>query len=195
VPERATLLAGLVAAVVAVSPPVDARTADSLVWHMAQHLVLLTVAAPLLVLAGLRRWDAPVRAVPLPVVLALVGAHVVVVTAWHLPPLFDGAERSLPLHVVEHLSFLAAAAALWWAAGLGARPAPPVVALAVFVASLPGIALGAAMTLATEPWYSSYPSLADQQVAGALMWGIGGAATVLCGVLSLVRSLGREALA
>ena len=125
-PERPTLLAGLAAAVLAVSPPVDGRAADSLVWHMAQHLVLLAVAAPLLVVAGLRRWDAPVRTTSLPVLLALVGAHVVVVTAWHLPPLFDGAERSLPLHVVEHLTFLASAAALWWAAGLGSRPAPPV---------------------------------------------------------------------
>jgi cytochrome c oxidase assembly factor CtaG len=195
VPERATLLAGLAAAVVAVSPPVDARAHESLVWHMGQHLVLLAVAAPLLVVAGLHRWDAPVRPIPLPALLLLVGLHVVVVTGWHLPPLFDGAERSTPLHVVEHLSFVGSAAALWWAAGLGSRPSPPVAALAVFVASLPGIALGAAMTLATEPWYPAYPSLADQQVAGALMWGVGGAVTVLCGVLSLVRSLGREATA
>lgn len=194
-PERATLLAGVAVAVLAVSPPVDARAHDDLVWHMGQHLLLLVLAAPLLVLAGLRHWDAPVRAVPLPLLLTLVGASVVVVTAWHLPPLFDGAERSLPLHVVEHLSFLASAGALWWAAGLGSRPSPPIAALAVFVASLPGIALGAAMTIATEPWYDSYPSLAQQQVAGALMWSVGGAATVLCGVLSLVRSLPREALA
>jgi cytochrome c oxidase assembly factor CtaG len=59
----------------------------------------------------------------------------------------------------------------------------------VFVASLPGIALGAAMTLAPSTWYSSYPSLTDQQVAGALMWSVGGMATVLCGVVSLARSL------
>jgi cytochrome c oxidase assembly factor CtaG len=188
--DRLVLGAGGLAAVLAVSPPVDARTHESLVWHMSQHLVLLAVAAPLLVLGGLRTWRAPVRPGSLPVLVALVGVHVVVMAAWHLPPLFDAAERSVPLHVAEHLSFLAAAGCLWWAAGLGARPSPPVVALAVFVASLPGIALGAAMTLATEPWYSSYPSLVDQQVAGALMWSVGGAATVLCGVLSLVRSLG-----
>jgi cytochrome c oxidase assembly factor CtaG len=114
---------------------------------------------------------------------------------WHAPRFYDAADRPVALHVVEHLSFLAAAGALWWAAGLGSRPSPPIAALAVFVASLPGIALGAAMTIATEPWYDSYPSLAQQQVAGALMWSVGGAATVLCGVLSLVRSLPREALA
>lgn len=188
-PERATLLAGLAVAVAAVSPPVDALTHDSLAWHMAQHLVLLGVAAPLLVLAGLRTWRSPGPPVPLGVAVGLVLVQVVVVTLWHVPVLFDAAERSVPVHVVEHLTFVASAAGLWWAAGLGSRSAPPVVALAVFVGSFPGIALGAAMTLAGSPWYASYPSLADQQVAGALMWGVGGTATVLCGVLSLARSL------
>jgi cytochrome c oxidase assembly factor CtaG len=189
VSNRLVFGAGGLVAVLAVSPPVDARTTESLVWHMGQHLLLLAVAAPLLVLGGLRIWRAPMRPVSGLVLFTLVSAHVVVVAIWHLPPLFDGAERVLPVHVAEHLSFLAAGAGLWWAAGLGARPASPVAALAVFVASLPGIALGAAMTLASGPWYESYPSLVQQQVAGALMWSVGGAATVLCGVLSLVRSL------
>ncbi|MCU1376162.1 MAG: cytochrome c oxidase assembly protein [Actinomycetia bacterium] len=187
--DRLVFAAGGLAAVLAVSPPVDALAHENLVWHMAQHLVLLVVAAPLLVLGGMRAWRAATRPVPLPLVVTLVAAHVVVVAAWHLPPLFDATERSLPLHAAEHLSFLAAATGLWWAAGLGTRPATPVASLAVFVASLPGIALGAAMTMATQPWYQQYPSLIDQQVAGALMWSVGGAATVLCGVLSLVRSL------
>jgi putative membrane protein len=187
--ERLLLVAGIGAAFLAVSPPVDARTHDSLTWHMGQHLVLLGVAAPLLVLAGMRSWRPTTAAIPVPVALGLVLVHVVVVTVWHVPALFDAADRSIPVHVAEHLSFIAAAAALWWAAGLGSRPTHPIVALAVFGASLPGIALGAAMTLAPSPWYAAYPSLIDQQVAGALMWSIGGMATVLCGVVSIARSV------
>ena len=79
------------------------------------------------------------------------------------------------------------------AAGLGARPAPPVAALAVFVASLPGIALGAAMTLATEPWYSSYPSLADQQVAGAVMLLIGTPLVIAAVSVLFFKQMGRDA--
>jgi cytochrome c oxidase assembly factor CtaG len=182
-------VAGIAAAVAAVSPPIDVRAHDGLTWHMAQHLVLLGVVAPLLVLSGMRAWRPPATPVPLGLALVLVLGHVLVVMAWHLPPLFDAAERSVPVHVVEHLSFIGAAVALWWGAGLGARAASPVVALGVFVASLPGIALGAAMTLAPTTWYSSYTSLPDQQVAGALMWSIGGMVTVVCGVVSLARSL------
>lgn len=186
----ALALACLVAVAVAVSPPVDAATGDDLVWHMAQHLVLLVVAAPLGVLATMPRWRTSARPLGLPAVAALSILHVVVVTGWHVPALFDAAERHLAVHVAEHLSFLAASAALWWAAGLGRRPAPPVAVVAVFVASLPGIALGAAMTLSTSPWYASYPSIVEQQVAGALMWSIGGAATVLCGALCVARAVG-----
>jgi cytochrome c oxidase assembly factor CtaG len=63
--------------------------------------------------------------------------------------------------------------------GLGAaRPRGGAVA-AVFVAALPGTALGAALTLAAKPWYPDYPSLADQQLAGVVMWGFAGLAYVL----------------
>src|SRR5207244_2626764 len=106
---------------------------------------------------------------------------VAVVTMWHLPPLFDAANDHVPVHVAEHLSFIAASAALWWCAGLGRRPAPLLATVVVFAASLPGLALGAAMTLSTTPWYAAYPSISQQQVAGALMWSLGGLGTILCG--------------
>ena len=35
------------------------------------------------------------------------------------------------------------------------------------------------MSFATTTWYASYPDLADQQVAGVLMWGPGGMAYAL----------------
>jgi cytochrome c oxidase assembly factor CtaG len=48
--------------------------------------------------------------------------------------------------------------------------------LALFVAAVPGTFVGFGMTFATSPWYESYPHLSDQQLAGVLMWGPGGAA-------------------
>ncbi len=55
--------------------------------------------------------------------------------------------------------------------------------IAVFVTTLPATALGILMTLAATTWYAPYghgaTALRDQQVAGAIMWGFGGVATVV----------------
>jgi cytochrome c oxidase assembly factor CtaG len=77
---------------------------------------------------------------------------------------------------------------LWAAVAAPARRGVGV--LALFAATLPATALGAALTLSGHPWYSSYPSLADQRVAGALMWaaasvpGLAGAALLFAWWLS-----------
>ena len=52
----------------------------------------------------------------------------------------------------------------------------------LFAATLPLALLGLGMVLATTRWYPAYPdSLVDQQVAGSLLWGAGGAIAVLQG--------------
>ncbi len=57
--------------------------------------------------------------------------------------------------------------------------------LAVFLSSLPATALGLLMTVSATAWYAPYghgdTALARQQVAGAVMWGLGGIALVVCG--------------
>jgi cytochrome c oxidase assembly factor CtaG len=54
--------------------------------------------------------------------------------------------------------------------------------LAVFVTTLPATALGLLMTIGTTSWYAPYghgaSAVRNQQIAGAVMWGIGGIATV-----------------
>ena len=174
--------------VASVSPPVDHLADEDLMWHMSQHLVLLLIAGPLLVLAGMTTWRGE-HPLPLSAVVAGAIANIAAVTAWHIPVLFDLADRVTAVHIVEHLSFVAASAALWWCAGLGRRPAPLAATVVVFVASLPGIALGAAMTLSATPWYDLYPSVTQQQVSGSLMWSIGGLGTIACGVLSFSRAV------
>ncbi|MGI9034120.1 MAG: cytochrome c oxidase assembly protein [Acidimicrobiales bacterium] len=178
--SRWLVAGGLASAVVAIGPPLDGAAEHSLTAHMAQHVVLMVVAAPLvaagarapqLVAARDRHWATWA--------LGSLVVQAVVMWAWHAPVPYDAALSHEPLHAVEHLSYLVTAAAFWWCVGVGSpRPRGAAVPV-VFVAALPGSALGAALTLAGHPWYRAYPTMADQQLAGVVMWGFGGLAYVL----------------
>jgi cytochrome c oxidase assembly factor CtaG len=207
--------AALATCAAALLPPLAAQADHSLVAHMVQHVLLLVVAAPLLALgaplptllwalpARGRRWASVpwrralrshARQWPAWVAGTLLVASVVMV-AWHAPALYEAALRHEALHALEHVSFLATATALWWSVGVGSgRPKGAAVAV-VFVAALPGTALGAALTLAGRPWYAGYPSLGDQQLAGVVMWGFAGLAYVLMAAVlfgAWLRGLERE---
>jgi len=177
--RRWALLGGGLAAALAVSPPVDAAGEHSLVAHMVQHLVLVTVAAPALGFGvpwapGRRRWG--------PWMAAGVVVSSLALWVWHAPALFDAAERHVGLHVLEHVSFVATSTLLWavaWGPGGWRRARAGVGVFALFAATLPATALGAALTLTGHAWYAAYPSLADQRIAGALMWAAGSAPGLL----------------
>jgi putative membrane protein len=191
--------AGWCATAFALLPPLDTAAGHSLTAHMVQHVLLLAVAAPLLaagnplpaVLWALpASWRAPALARARRLAssrhrrwatwaTAALLAQTVAMWGWHAPALYEAALRQPALHALEHATYLATAAAFWWAVGLGnGRPRGASVLL-VFAAALPGSALGAAMTLAATPWYPTYPSLADQQQAGVVMWAFSGLAYVL----------------
>ncbi len=189
---------GLIALTTALVSPLDPLGHTLFSAHMAQHLVLILVAAPLLAvsraalafsLALPRRWrrawrsferGATVRAVTHPVVV--VALHAVALWAWHLPSLYELAIRNETAHIAEHLSFFATAIGFWT---LVAHSGPrgrmgrfPAVGI-VFVTLLQGAALGAILTFAGSPIYSVHSAgalawgltpLEDQQLAGAIMW-------------------------
>ena len=115
--------------------------------HMAQHLLLTSVAAPLLALGGIgsvlaaalpRRARPPLARTGLAVrrrpgavagiVVAAALAHAVALWAWHLPAAYDLAVRQDLAHLLEHASMLLTAVLLW-AAALGSRRARALVAL------------------------------------------------------------------
>jgi len=127
----------LVVIVVALNSPLD-KLSEQLFWaHMIQHVLLIAVAPPLLVLArpwsrlwrgltldsrrtlaraftaratGIRvRGAASALAQPLPSFIAFS----VVLLAWHVPSLFDATLRSAPLHALEHMLFFSTALLLW----------------------------------------------------------------------------------
>lgn len=197
--QAAFFAAALATTAVALLPPLATRADHSLVVHMIQHVLLLVVAAPLLALGAplpALLWVLPGRgrtlaAVPWRRVLRSHGRQwsawaagtlvvsSVVMLAWHAPVLYEAAVHHEAVHALEHLSFLATATAFWWALGVGSPRPRGAAVVVVFVAALPGTALGAALTLASRPWYPDYPSLPDQQLAGVVMWGFAGLAYVL----------------
>jgi putative membrane protein len=200
--QAAAFAAGLAAVALALVSPLDALAAGRFAAHMVQHMVLVMVAAPLLVLG----------APGLPLLLALPpgwrrrlsrlgghaaaggawrlltrppvawGVHVGALWLWHLPGPYQAALASEPVHAAEHASFLASATLFWWVGlspGRRGRLAPGFAALYLFAAALQGSALGALLVLAPAPLYplqaaASAPlgvaPLADQQLAGLVMW-------------------------
>jgi putative membrane protein len=172
--RRTLILAGIAVALVAVSPPFDALADRSLTAHMVQHVLLINGAAVLLGF-GLP----PASRTPSATVVALAAA---VATAtlwtWHAPVFYEAAIHHLPLHVLEHVTLLGTATALWWAVWR----APRAGMLALFGSLIPATVLGALMTVSRAPWYSSYPKLADQQMAGIVMWGFAGMVTIIAAV-------------
>jgi len=181
------LVPGVVVTLAALSPPAQARAEASLTAHMVQHVALLVVAAPLLAASRRGTGAASLGLWPLAAAVAL---HAGIMIAWHLPAAFDAAERADGVHALEHLSLLGTATVFWWAVGLGSRLPHRLSVLAVFAASMSGVGLGAALTLAADPWYAHHPKLPDQQVAGVVMWAFAGLVYLGLGIRLFVRSLG-----
>ncbi len=199
-PSRLRQLAfysGFVCAVAAVVSPLHGWSETLFVAHMTQHLVLMVVAGPLIVLgrpvapflAALptpaarllaRLRSAPHRRAPLflhPVALWAVSTSVL--WAWHLPDLYAAALENRAIHAFEHTTFIATAM-LVWAAVLGERPiVEGASVLLLFATALQSGALGALLTFAGSVLYDShlvaapragFDPLTDQQLAGVIMW-------------------------
>ncbi|HTV72631.1 MAG TPA: cytochrome c oxidase assembly protein [Candidatus Acidoferrales bacterium] len=199
-PVRATLsfALGLAAIAAALSPPFDALADASLTWHMVQHLVLINVAAPLLLLG------APVRlalaATPARYATSLakflssgfVGTLTHPIFAWlqfatvlyvtHFSPLYELALENETVHSFEHLLFLVSAL-IFWTPLLAVAPAPhapshPVRILFILLALPMSAFLGFAFYVTGHVLYAHYAShanaLADQMNAGTVMWLAGG---------------------
>lgn len=205
-PRRALLFfAGLVALGVALGPPIDGRVGRDLTLHMTQHVLMIWVAAPLLVIGAplpTLLWslpdDARLRAQhwwqrvhheiagdhwPVWVVLASF-AQAIALGVWHVPALYEAASQHAVVHALEHASFFFTALFFWWTIAAAVRRSRfGVGVLAVFVAKFPGLILGVGMTLAKRPWYpASYVSLTDQQGAGVVMWVAGGMIATIAGL-------------
>jgi cytochrome c oxidase assembly factor CtaG len=175
--------AGLATVVAALLSPLDARSAELLSAHMVQHLLLVVVAAPLLVLGapavplllalptGTRRDLHALGAKPFVATITRTfrrpvvawALHVVTLWTWHVPNFYEAAVRTDALHALEHASFLGTAL-LFWLVVLGPnrhrRLGGGAEILYVFTAGLQSAILGALFTFAASPLYPTYVRLA-----------------------------------
>ena len=198
--RRRWFVAAFVVLVVALCSPIAALSEERFSVHMGQHLMLSYLAAPFLALAapvtvalqalgpgaGRRRLLAFlhsgfVRVVAHPVVTWVLFAAVMYAT--HFSPLYDAALGSSVWHGVEHLLYLSAAALFWWPV-VRRDPVPgsfpwPARILYLFLAmplqSFLGVAILGSETVLYDHYAARAGALADQHLAGAVMWGGGDA--------------------
>ena len=129
-----TFLLGLSFVWIATASPLAALDHEMLAAHMVQHLLLMTLAPPLILLGMPRKPLAhgllqrviqtagrPLRSEPMqqlagvathPALCWLVAASMLV--GWHIPPVFMLGLRSQVWHSVEQLCFLGSGLLFWW---------------------------------------------------------------------------------
>ena len=187
--HTAMLITGL-----ALFGPLDELSDRSAAWHMVQHMLLMVVVTPLLVLArplpqwravlGPRAdglWRALHRLSRRPMVCALL--HAVAIWFWHAPGPYIAALQSPSWHVLEHACFLFSGWLFWWSVLRPGRTAAlPAAGALLFTVMHTGL-LGALLSFAKLPLYSvALSALADQQLAGLVMWVPGGLVYLLAAV-------------
>jgi putative membrane protein len=199
--------------------PLDAWAELSFAAHMAQHMVLVALAPPLLLLArpaALALRGLPARARPLavhprqwPGMAALRGAsrspggtaalHGALLWAWHLPAAFDFALRNDLVHWLEHVTLLGSALLFWRAVLRARRERVGWALLAMLLTVMHSGMLGALIALAPHPLYAHYAAsmgaaaaLSDQQLAGLIMWVPMGAAYLAAAAALAARALGPD---
>jgi putative membrane protein len=176
--EAMAFMGGWVALGVALISPLHALSAVLFSAHMVQHLALMLVAAPLLVLGkplmpflwalppswrrqvgkvGKAAWVQGIwHMLTAPVVAWTV--HAVVLWMWHVPGLLQATLANNLIHAVQHFSFLGAALLFWWALLQGRQGSMGYGAavLWVFTTAMHSGILGALLVFAPTIWYPAY---------------------------------------
>jgi putative membrane protein len=174
--------------VISMDSPIDSLSVKLFWVHMIQHVLLMLVAAPLLVLScpwirlwralplswrrplarGLSQGDraAPLRALAgaLGTPAAGLGLFSVVLLGWHVPAMFDATLHSETLHALEHTLFFATSVLLF----KQVIPSPPLRArlgdagrvLYMVAAMIVSWVLAVVLALAPKPLYPHYAHIA-----------------------------------
>ena len=178
----ASYVSGLVVLGVALMSPIDVLGSQLFLVHMIQHMLLMMVAAPLLLLANPfptflwalpRAWRVRVggwfqpnhplcqmlQPVTGPGVIWMI--FVAVYLGWHDPNAYNAALRNDLIHDLEHMTFFGASMLFWWrviGAGpqIGSRLSVPLRAVFAVSAVPPNMLAGVAIAFATQPIYTYY---------------------------------------
>jgi putative membrane protein len=179
--RAASFMAGMLTLFLALISPLDALSTALFSAHMIQHMLLMVIVPPLLVLGvspgsvllafatPVRRklghwwqrisWLKPAwRALSQPLVAWML--NVLALWAWHVTRLYQAALENEALHLLEHFSLVGTSLLFWWMIlrpGMHFSRGDPGI-LALFTMALQGSLLGALITFAPTPWYTVYDS-------------------------------------
>jgi putative membrane protein len=185
--EAVAFAAGWLTLAIALVSPLHRLGEVLFTAHMAQHELLMVLAAPLLVLGrpiipflwalpiSWRRvggdWAAtpPVRGAWLLLTTPVVawGLHAMAIWLWHAPPLYQATLGSELFHTAQHVSFLGTALLFWWALlyGREGRLVRPAAVIYLFTTAVHTSLLGVLLTFSNRLWYPLYD-------ATAAAWGL-----------------------
>ena len=212
--REVSFYSGVVLTFVVLEPPFDDWADSWLSVHMSQHIVLMTVVPPLVVLG--RPWPRMWLPFPLRARRALgrtlahspsfrrgagfltrpwvaLAVQSAMVALWHVPQLYDAAARNEWIHILEHVCFVVPAL-VFWGAVLDAAPVRARIdhlhrAIWFTAAMVPSWILAVVLAFASAPVYSAYPSTTDQQLAAGIMWVPGSLAYFVAAVAAFYRWL------
>ncbi|MCA9961187.1 MAG: cytochrome c oxidase assembly protein [Chloroflexota bacterium] len=180
---------GLLFIGLALMSPIDILAQQLFFMHMIQHLLLIMIAPPLLLIAnpmpfmlwglparlrhtvgraigrllhresGSRRW---LRSATAPGVIWMF--WVISIIGWHDPNAYNAALRHEFVHDLEHLFFFAAGMLYWWhVTGAGPRIHKQIGLIGriafVLAAIPPNMALGVVLAFVSKPVYSYYTAV------------------------------------
>ncbi len=196
VSQQILFFSGLLVMFASLNGPIHDLSDDYLFSaHMVQHL-LLTLALPPLLLAGVPGWMLrPILSRPrvTPIARFFTRAPIcfvvfnLVLAGWHLPQFYNAAMANHNLHILEHLMFMAAAVLMWWPL-LSQLPEFPRLAypgqmLYSFLLSIPMSIVAIYIAMADHVLYPAYSAtprvlsltpLEDQLLGALIMWIPGG---------------------
>jgi cytochrome c oxidase assembly factor CtaG len=195
-PWRVVSFGGALAIIgLALLSPIDAFADKLFSVHMAQHLMLVLIAAPLIAISNAQLvylWLLPLRGrrwagrtfIQIPGVRyasthAIAAAWIVCAAFvgslwfWHAPATYNWALANKWGHASEHLVLLATSTAFWRVVATSGerRLSPGMLILMVSLVGIQGSFLAALIMFAPRPLYAAYAanSIDDQALGGVLM--------------------------
>ncbi len=180
---------GLILVGIALMSPIDVLGQQLFFMHMIQHLLLIMIAPPLLMIANpmpFLLWGLPTKwrrkagrvlgyllhreshtrnlVIKLTAPGIIFMFWVISVFGWHDPMLYNAALQYEIIHDIEHIFFFAAGMLFWWlvtGAGPHLHKQFGIVARIVFVLAAvpPNMLLGVVLAFASEAIYSYYESV------------------------------------
>jgi putative membrane protein len=172
--------------------PLPELSGQSFAAHMAMHMAVVAIAAPLIAFGVSGSAVDPSRRRPdffAPIQASFV--ELAIVWAWHVPTFHHAARHHTPALVLEQASFIAAGLLLWLSVLGGGRERGGAGVAALLFTSMHMTLLGALFALAPRPLYShdagnpAWSAIADQHLGGAIMLLVGGASYLAGGLLVL----------